>query len=224
MSAAQFPLSLENHYDSRYDRVAEIYSCWGDSLQHDPRLMLGAHHVPELAFIHAIRDGYRLGFVANSDSHDGHPGNAQGTPVRNHLFHHYGSGVTGVLVSERSRSAVLDALRARRSFAATAAGFAVATSLEGEPMGSDIPIARLPDHPTLFVEIVSDVPVASVEVYRGGYLVDTCRLTDQTARIEWIDDAGKPGQATSYFTRVIREDGETAWSSPHWVISNGSSA
>jgi hypothetical protein len=224
MSAAQFPLSLEHHFHAGYDRVAEIYSSWGDSLQQDPRLMLGAHHMHELAFIHSIRAGYKVGFVANSDSHDGHPGNAQGTPLRNHLYHNYGSGVTGILVAEKTRSAVFTALRQRACFAATTAGLAVATTLEGKPMGSETPASQLPERLTMMIEIVSDSPVHSVEIYRGGHLIDTASPSEPTARFEWTEDDRGREHDTSFFVRVVREDGETAWTSPHWVTESGSAS
>jgi hypothetical protein len=34
MSVAMLPLSLEQFHHPGYDRAAEIYSCWGDSLEH----------------------------------------------------------------------------------------------------------------------------------------------------------------------------------------------
>jgi Protein of unknown function (DUF3604) len=68
MSVARFPLSLEHFHHPGYDRVAEIYSCWGDSLEHYRPVSIYAEQVPELAFIHAVRHGYRVGFLASSDS------------------------------------------------------------------------------------------------------------------------------------------------------------
>jgi hypothetical protein len=57
MSAAQFPLSIDAYHRPEYDRVAEIYSCWGDSLEHSDAATLYAHRVQDLAFINAVRKG-----------------------------------------------------------------------------------------------------------------------------------------------------------------------
>lgn len=106
MSAKQFPFSLDNFHDPDFDKVAEIYSCWGDSLEHGQPVSAFTARA-ELAFIHSVRAGYQVGFVASSDSHDGHPGTAQGTEVRNHLYHYLGSGQTGVLASGAAREDIL---------------------------------------------------------------------------------------------------------------------
>jgi hypothetical protein len=87
-------------HDVRIERSIEIHSDWGtfDWLLED-----------------AFDQGYRVGILANSDGHKGrhgasHPGAS--------LFGAYG-GLSCLLASELTRSAIFDALRSRRHYATT---------------------------------------------------------------------------------------------------------
>lgn len=217
MSVAWFPLSLAHFHHPGYDRVAEIYSCWGDSLEHGEPVSSFAHRVPELAFVNALRQGHRVGFVASSDSHDGHPGNSQGKPGHEQLFHHLGSGRVAVLATSADRHAVFDALAARRCYALTGGRIAIDAALDGHPMGSDVARASLETRPTLQLHVRSSVPLAEVTVYRNGHRVDTQTAPAPDAALDWVDERPPDGPATSYFVKVTRTDGEMAWTSPIWT-------
>lgn len=216
MSVAWFPLSLEHFHHPGYDRVAEIYSCWGDSLEHGEPVSSFAHRVPELAFVNALRQGHRVGFIASSDSHDGHPGNSQGKPGHEQLFHHLGSGRVAVLAASADRHAVFDALTARRCYALTGGRIVIDASLDDHPMGSEVARASLDTPPTLHVQVRSSVPLAEVAIYRNGHRVDTLTAPARDAPLHWADERPPDGPATSYFAKVIRTDGEMAWTSPIW--------
>lgn len=215
MSAALFPLNLDNFHDPEFDRVAEIYSTWGDSLEHNQAVSTGAARIPELAFIESIRRGRQVGFIGSSDSHDGHPGNAQGTARRAHLFHFLGSGFAGVYVEHRDRDAIFDALRARRCIATTTPNLMVWTQLEESPMGSVIARSALPARPQLHVEASSAAPLSSLLVYQNGAVIERIDLAGrrQSELSLPIDTSTGPG---SVFVKTVRSDGEMAWSSPIW--------
>lgn len=179
-----------------------------------------AQRVPDLAFVHAVRAGHRVGFVASSDSHDGHPGNSQGKPGHEQLFHHLGSGLVGVLADAADRHAVFDALVARRCYALTGGRMVVDASLHGHPMGSAVPRAQLGRRPVLRLEVRSSVPVTEVAVYRDGVRVDAVS-SPGPGPLEWADERPAGGPATSYFIKVTRADGEMAWTSPIWAVGEG---
>jgi hypothetical protein len=211
MSAAQFPLDLADYSDTDFDRVAEIYSAWGDSFEHGQLVTSGAARIERLEFVRAIRDGHRVGFIASSDSHDGHPGNAQGTPGRPHLFHHLGSGRAGVFTTESSRGGIFGGLQDRRCFAATGDGVAVWTTLDEQPMGTTSG-TKGPGRFELVVD--SDSSLSTVTVYRNGVVSERIDVTgERHVEADWVE----PGDSRSVFVKVVRSDGETAWSSPHWV-------
>lgn len=210
MSAAQFPLDLTDYSDEDFDRVAEIYSAWGDSLEHGQPVTSGSSRIERLEFVRAIRNGHRVGFIGSSDSHDGHPGNAQGTPGRPHLFHHLGSGRAGVFATEHTRDGIFRGLQDRRSFAATGDGVALWTTLDELPMGTTRPRGG-PGRFELAVD--SDAPLSTVTVYRDGVVSERIDVAgDRHVDAGWRESA----ETKSLFVKVVRADGETAWSSPHW--------
>lgn len=217
MSVAMFPLSIEQFHHPGYDRLAEIYSCWGDSLEHWQPVSAYAERVPELAFINAVRAGYRIGFLASSDSHDGYPGVAQGRASQRHLYHHLGSGRVAVLAVGNDREAVFDALQARRCYAVTGPRILINLSLEGHPMGSEISGRQLPDAPVLQLDVASAGPLDRIEIYRDGYRCETIPCSGRNESVTWTDPRPRPSQGVSYFAKVRRMDHECAWTSPIWI-------
>lgn len=216
-SLVQFPVVLSEFYEERYDRVAEIYSCWGDSLEHTESMTELAERYPDLALINAVRAGYRIGFLASSDSHDGHPGNAQGTPRRNQLFHHLGSGVVGVLAEELERGSVFDAIAQRRCYASTDGGTSLGVFFEGYPMGAEIAARDVSDRPVLTIEAQSDGDLQEAIIYKGGAACEVIPLAGASDSATWEDADYRRGADANYFVKVVRADQEVAWSSPVWV-------
>jgi len=217
MSVAMFPLSLEQFHHPGYDRAAEIYSCWGDSLEHHRPVSTYAERVPELAFIHAIREGRRVGFLASSDSHDGYPGVAQGKASHPHLFHDLGSGRVAVLADSQDRHAVFEALAARRCYALTGPRIIVDMSLEGHPMGSEVDADQLPTRPALHFDLATEAMLDRVDIYRNGWRVDTIVLSGRRQELSWTDPDPQPDRDISYFAKITRGDHECAWTSPIWI-------
>lgn len=210
-SAAMFPLSLEDYFHETYDRVAEIYSCWGDSLHHDTDRNIYAQRIQSLELARFV-ENYPIGFIASSDSHDGHPGNAQGHEHRPHLFHPGGSGQVAVHAEDFTREAIFSAIYDRRCYGVTGGRILLDVTMNGHPMGAEVGIDTLTQVPVLTVTVDSGSPCQQIEVFNGGQLVHVERLNSPTAQLNW-EDPGRPREAT-YYVRVTRDDREVAWSSP----------
>jgi hypothetical protein len=217
MSVAWFPLSLEHFHNPRYDRVAEIYSTWGDSLQHGQPVTMYADRVPELAFVESIRAGYQVGFIGSSDSHDGRPGAAQGSASHAHLFHHLGSGRAAILADGFDRESVFDAIQARRCYAVTGPRIAVDLSLEGHAMGSSVPASALPARRALDIDVRTAAPIERLEIFRDGERCDVLTGGRRHERFRWVDPRPSDAPTSSYFVKVTRADHECAWTSPIWI-------
>lgn len=136
-----------------------------DIAYHDPAL----EPVVEVASVHgrfewlieeAIRRGYHVGFVANSDDHTGRPGAAYPT---SHAFGVRG-GLTGVYAGELTRAAALAAYKERRTYATTGERIFLAVDLGGRPMGCAVQTA-VP--PSLHVEVAGTAALERVEIRRG---------------------------------------------------------
>jgi hypothetical protein len=209
---AEWPLSLAQAFDERYDRLVEIYSIWGNSLHADSPLNVHTQFVPELEISRWV-ERFPIGLLASSDSHDGHPGNAQGHPHPNG-FHPAGSGLVAVQAEELSREAVFDALYDRRCYALTGGRTSLDVRLHGQPMGATIKAASLRERPVLEVSVGASLPLGDLDVFDGTRRVHSERLEARTAHVVWTDHGWQPDEARTYYVRVRRADGEHAWSSP----------
>lgn len=113
--------------------VVEIFSEHGNS-EHDrgPFDMythsMGGRETANTARA-ALDAGKRFGFVASSDDHAGFPGA-------------YGEGLMAAVATELTRPALLEAIRARRTYALTGDRIEVEFTVDGAPMGATIPAGR----------------------------------------------------------------------------------
>jgi hypothetical protein len=139
-------------HDPRLERVVEIYSDWGRF---------------EWLLEDALRSGYRVGFVANSDGHKGRPGASH--PGAS-TFGAYG-GLTCVLAESLTREAVFEAIRERRCYGVTAAQrIHVELEVNGLPMGAE---GRVDGPVTVRGRAVGTGPLERVDVLRGLELIHT---------------------------------------------------
>lgn len=125
----------------------------------------------------ALEAGLRFGFVASSDDHAGFPGA-------------YGEGLMAALATELSRPALLEAVRARRTYALTGDRIEVEFSVDGAPMGTTIDAGRQ-------VEVAFDVrgrdELDVVEIVQDGRIVHRAHAADAPVdfaqpvqlRLEW---------------------------------------
>jgi hypothetical protein len=161
----------------------------------------------------ALDRGYRLGFVGSGDSHDGHPGLA-------HLASPSG-GLAAVLSNERTREGVLEALRARRSYATNGPRILLRCALGPHGMGDSIEVpedgnATLP----LFVRVVSPGPLERLDLIRDGAVVDSLGL-EGLRDVSLQRDVGELRPGGYLYVRAVQEDGGAAWSSPFFLDGDG---
>ena len=106
---------------------------------HDPAL----EHVVEVCSAHgrfewilqdAIRRGYKVGVVANSDDHTGRPGASY--PTKGHF--HVRGGLTAVLAKSRTREAIWQAIEARRCYATSGERIILDFRLGEHLMGEEV--------------------------------------------------------------------------------------
>lgn len=121
-------------FDEACTPVVEIYSEHGNSEDDRGPLAFFNHSMggrqTSNTVRHALAEGLRFGFVASSDSHSGFPGA-------------YGEGIMAALVTENSRAAILEAIRARRTYALTGDRIEIDVAVDGALMGESI--AARPD-------------------------------------------------------------------------------
>jgi hypothetical protein len=145
-------------HDPRLEPVVEIYSDWGRF---------------EWLLEDALRAGYKVGVVSNSDGHKGRPGASH--PGAS-TFGAYG-GLTCVLADALTRDAVFEAIRARRCYGVSAAQrIHVELSVNGLPMGAE---ARTTGPVRVVGRAAGTGPLERIDVQRG---LETLRtITPYTA-------------------------------------------
>jgi hypothetical protein len=193
--------------DAELEPLTEIVSVHGSSEAADSPIPI--YKARPGGFVRDVLDrGYRLGFVGSGDGHDGHPG----------LSHLGGAsgGVAGILAEERTRSSVLAALRARRSYATNGPRIILDVALAGRPMGSILAPQELGPEPQLRVEVASPGPLRRLDVIRSGAIEESLELEGR--RQLGVEIPLPDLRAGEYvYVRVVQEDGGTAWSSPFFV-------
>lgn len=146
-------------FDEACTPVAEIYSEHGNSEDDRGPYPMFAHSMGgrETANTarYALQHGLRFGFVGSSDNHAGFPGA-------------YGEGLMGALATDLTRAAIMEAIRARRTYALTGDRIELDVEVEGAPMGANIEAGRE-------IEVSFDVrgrdEIEAVEVVQDGAVV-----------------------------------------------------
>ncbi|MCY3915391.1 MAG: DUF3604 domain-containing protein [Chloroflexi bacterium] len=174
------------YHSAALEPLVEVYSSWGEF---------------EWMLRESIERGYHVGVVAGSDGHKGRPGSSY--PGAS-TFGVYG-GLTCILASELTRSAIGEALKARRCYATSGQRIIVRACCESRPIGSQF---RLDRPPVFDLEIVGTAELEQVELWRGNELLQSWpaiqkRRPDQL-RLSW-KGARVRGRA-----RMARWDGTLA--------------
>jgi hypothetical protein len=197
--------------DPRFEPLTEIVSVHGSSEAADSPIPI-YEPVAGNTVRDALDRGYRLGFIGSGDSHDGHPGADRVEGVR--------GGLAAILAEERTREAVLSALRARRVYATNGPRILLRFALGEHRMGSTRKLsaaeAETGVDDSIFVQVVAVSPLEKVELVRSGRVVDgvaTEGLLDVSLARD-IEDL-RPGEYV--YVRAVQADGGTAWSSPIWI-------
>ncbi|MCL4426545.1 MAG: DUF3604 domain-containing protein, partial [Firmicutes bacterium] len=156
---------------------------------HDPSL----EPVIEISSVHgrfewmieeALKRGYKVGFVANSDDHTGRPGAAYATSSSFGVR----GGLTAVYAHELTREAIWEALWARRCYATTGERILLSFQADGHLMGEEYVTARPPHFHVL---AAGTAPLDRVEIRRGPRAIYSPPLhqpedyDDNKLRIYW---------------------------------------
>ncbi len=148
-----------DHFRPDVSPVVEVYSEHGCSESVSAPLPYIRHSMSgrstENTIERQLERGRRFGFVASSDSHRGYPGA-------------YGEGLLGVWATELSSDALIEAIRARRTYAATGDRIALDVSLNEQPMGSQLPF--IADR-QFDIHVAGEDAIGSIELIRNGRVI-----------------------------------------------------
>jgi DNA/RNA endonuclease YhcR with UshA esterase domain len=158
------------------------------------------YHTFEGAYLRSLYAGWHVGATNNGDTET--PDWGADTPHR-----------TGVVVPALTKGHILEALRARRTFATEDSNLALALRAGENWMGSIIPKAPAI---TFAVDVVdSDGESVTLELFDRGLVVANAGFSG-AAMYTWTPTV--PGvEGHFYFVKATQADGDTAYTSPVWV-------
>jgi len=217
-----------DYYDPDLERLCEVYSIWGSSEKMgEPYpikyLPSGGYFGTGEAAGHHLQDGlalgYRFGFVAGSESHDGRPSRSliHGRELVEESEALWPPGVAAVWADEFSRDGVFEALRARRCYGTTGARMIVRFFLGDEPMGSDVAWPDPNEPRELRAEVIGTAPIASCVIVKNNRDVHEVASDTEHLELEYADPA-EAGPGDFYYLRVTQADGQMAWASPIFLV------
>ena len=215
-SSSSHPFSPA-HYNPRRDRLAEVYSVWGNSEYYGAEYAgLGTDRFSTNGLADMLDMGWKCGIVASSDGHDGHPGNAQSPGYFHpHQYHYLGSGRTAVLCKRLDRESVFEALKARRCYGTTGAPIILSFHLNGAMMGSELTDVPLHGKVLITADVQAPAPIEKIEIIACGQCVSLFYGNRRDAgRVHVTWQGTHENENEYYYVKIYLTDSEMAWSSP----------
>ncbi len=217
--------SIDNYLQtSEHERLVEIRSAHGayeywlnpQPFPHSKTVEVKHGQPGDRVFVQDLLGiGRRLGFVA-SDDHVDLPANR---------------GITAVYSPERTRDAIFEALLSRHAYATSSARIILDFAIDSLSMGDEqlvSPSSALADRRTISFRVHGTSTIRNLYIIRNnqvfherevgeldleGSVTDTESLLDVSMHREV---GGR--RTTYYYLRVVQDDGETAWSSPIFLL------
>jgi hypothetical protein len=154
----------------------------------------------------ALARGYRLGFVAGSDNHQGHP-----------TLHRSGYvGLTCIRAKARTRDAVWQAMDTRDTYATSGVPIICDWSVNGHRAGSEAVLAE--DGVVSFdARLHGTAPIALIEVISAGRCVWRSEPGIWDVDLSGVELPSPDGVSAYYYLRLRQADGHRAWLSPVWL-------
>jgi len=204
-----------SYRNDKYQRLVEICSKWDIAEEAGPRSVQSA-----------LAMGHRLGFIGGTDSHYG---------LANQGSYHVndGNGLACVMATELTRDAIWQALYERRCYATTGDRIVLDFSMNGHPMGTDIPV-KLDQvgQRTFSIRVVGSYRIDMVEIMRNNQVIFSAQPGKDVWEGEWTDAEPLLPLALAptfdddspfifYYVRVTQGNRQKAWSSPIWLTQKG---
>ena len=187
-------------YSSDVQRAVEIFSRHADyeRTEASSRYTKNIAKFPHKCAQDALRRGYRLGFVAGSDSHQ--------------MEHGKEGGILGAFVRENTSQEVWSAIWNRRTYATTGARILLSLRMGKAFMGDEVTWSG---ERVFKAAVLSPGDIREIELIRNGSAVYSIVPEGRDVDLEFTDDASL--SSDWYYLRVELRDDQVAWSSPIFV-------
>ncbi|MEK7752783.1 MAG: hypothetical protein AAB654_12755 [Acidobacteriota bacterium] len=175
----------------------------------DPRIerlfeITSVHGVFEESFQKHLATGLRVGASASGDTHTVAMGNAYPG-----LVYVMSNGLTGVYANGKTRNDIWQGLYERRTFAVTnAARILMDFSVNGEPMGGDLPLGNTKEA-GIAARVSGTAPLLRVEVLKNNKVIHSAspsRNRGHVLRVIWGDNLYQRRAATGLRSGELRPE------------------
>ncbi len=149
-------------HDETLEPVVEIHSVWGTF---------------EWFYFDALKRGYKVGVVANSDDHTGRLGASY--PAYDH-FNSYG-GLTAILAEKLTRNDVFKAIKSRHCYATTGERIIInlkASNVDGDQVGIGDELSVLDGQVTFDLNILGTDHIEKIEFFAFDEVIKTHHLSE----------------------------------------------
>ena len=157
------------HYRPSTSPVVEVFSEHGCTMSEHAPLPMIRHSMGGRSTANMIqrqlKKGLRFGFVASTDTHRGYPGA-------------YGEGIVGVWARDLTAASLIEAIRARRTYAVNGDRIVLDVAVNGHPMGSEIPATA---DRQIDVRVEGQDAIEKIELVRNGQVIDRYHPEDHVA-------------------------------------------
>ena len=204
--------------------VVEIHSKWGTSeYRGNPNALHDIHPGPSYAQ-DLLAKGYRLGFIAGTDTHATMPsGFGEDSSHIDRL-----PGLTAVYSTGLSRSGVYGGIRRRRCYATSLERILIDARIAEQSMGTEHAWADPRAPRRIRASVAAESNVERVDVVRNGRDVYTQGAAGWEVELDWCDEddlssvalgptPALPRPFAYYYLRVTCASGAQAWTSPVWL-------
>lgn len=145
-----------------------------------------------------LKKGHKLGFIASSDH------------ISTHISYAY------LIAEELSLKGLLEAVRARRAYAATDNIILDVrySGSDGDHLMGEIFESRTPVR--ISARVVGTHRIKQVDIIKDEHFILTLHPDKSEIDFEFVDQVMEPGESY-FYVRILQNDGEMAWGSPAWV-------
>jgi hypothetical protein len=154
----------------------------------------------------ALARGWRLGFVAGTDNHQGHPTHNPGAYV----------GLTCFRATELTREAVWQAMDERFTYATSGVPIVCDYAVNGVRSGAEGALSA-GEGVHFSAQLHGTAPIETVEIISGGQCVWQSRPNSWDVELDGVELPVPEGASAYYYLRLRQADGHRAWLSPVWL-------
>ena len=152
----------------------------------------------------ALAQGWRLGFVAGTDNHQGHPTQSPGTYT----------GMTCFRATELTREAVWQAMDQRFTYATSGVPIVCDFAVDEVRSGAE---GVLGEEVVFRAALHGTAPIERVEIISNGHCVWQDEPDAWDVEYDGVELPVTEGESAYYYLRLRQRDGHRAWLSPVWL-------